>query len=188
MDEPLESLIATLKGVSAALRDAGIPFAVAGGFAFYPRGGPADDKDIDLLLCPQDVDRAVDALAAAGFRPEDPPEEWLTKVWDGDNLVDLIFSPTGLELTRDVLGRAEELQIGAVTMPVMPLEDVLVTQLMSMDEHTIDNFGGLLHATRLVREQVDWDDVRTRTESSPFARAFFVLLEGLDIVTPSPTG
>ena len=33
-----------------------------------------------------------------------------------------------------------------------------------------------------MREQVDWLDVRTRTAASPFARAFFVMLEGLGIL------
>src|SRR3954453_3684055 len=119
MEEPDESLIATLKRVAATLRDADIPFAVAGGFAFYPRGGPSAAKDIDLVLCPDDVDRAVQALTAAGLRAEDPPEEWLTKVWDGDVFVDLIFAPNGLEVTREVLARAEPRQSGAVSMPLL---------------------------------------------------------------------
>ena len=29
------------------------------------------------------------------MRFEDPPEEWLVKVWDGDILVDLIHHPEG---------------------------------------------------------------------------------------------
>ena len=29
------------------------------------------------------------------MRPEDPPEEWLVKAWDGDTLVDLIHHPEG---------------------------------------------------------------------------------------------
>jgi hypothetical protein len=36
-----------------------------------------------------------------------------------------------------------------------------------------------------VREQVDWSDVRRRTEDSPYARAFFTLVEELGIVEAS---
>ena len=35
---------------------------------------------------------------------------------------------------------------------------------------------------RALREQIDWDDVRRLTQSSPFARAFFTLVEELGIV------
>ena len=36
-------------------------------------------------------------------------------------------------------------------------------------------------------EQVDWDDVRRRTSESPFARAFFEIVDGLGI-TAEPAG
>jgi hypothetical protein len=35
-----------------------------------------------------------------------------------------------------------------------------------------------------LREQIDWEEVRRRTASSPFARAFFTLVEELEIVRP----
>jgi hypothetical protein len=40
----------------------------------------------------------------------------------------------------------------------MRLEDVLVTKLMSMNDHYID-YAGLLKLVRAVREQVNWDEV-----------------------------
>jgi hypothetical protein len=66
---------------------------------------------------------------------------------------------------------------------VMAIEDVMVTKLMAITEHSL-RYERLLQISRALREQIDWPDVRARTESSPFARAFFVLLEGLDILTP----
>ena len=64
----------------------------------------------------------------------------------------------------------------------MRLEDVFATKLMSMNDHYID-YAGLLKLVRAVREQVDWDEVRARTSASPYARAFFTLLDELDVVT-----
>jgi hypothetical protein len=64
---------------------------------------------------------------------------------------------------------------------VMALEDVMVTKLMAISEHAM-RFEGPLRIARALREQIDWDDVRSRTAASPFARAFFVLLDGLGIV------
>ena len=53
---------------------------------------------------------------------------------------------------------------------------------MSLNDHYLD-YAGVLKLVRAVREQVDWDEVRGRTRSSPYARAFFALLDELDIVT-----
>jgi hypothetical protein len=180
-DDQLTPLVATLKRAAAALRDAGVPFAVAGGFAWWARGGPVGDGDVDLVVTAEDADRARRALEEAGMKPDDPPEEWLTKVHDGDVTVDLIFHPSGVEVTPELLGRAEELEVAAVRMPVLPLEDVLVTQLLALNEYHL-TYEGLIADARAVREQIDWDDVRRRTAHSPFARAFFVMLEGTGVV------
>ena len=40
----------------------------------------------------------------------------------------------------------------------------------------------MLEIARALREQIDWDEVRERTASSPFAKAFFTLIEELGIV------
>jgi predicted nucleotidyltransferase len=180
----LNGMMPTLKRSAAALRDAGIPFLVAGGVASWVRGGPATDHDLDFLVKPDDAERALAVLADAGLRPERPPEEWLFKAFDGDVMVDLIFNPAGLEITDEVLERGEEREVEAMTMRVMQPEDLLVTKLMAMTEHTI-NYRSCLEIARALREQVDWDDVRRRTASSPFACAFFVIAEGLGVVEPA---
>ena len=61
---------------------------------------------------------------------------------------------------------------------------MLVARLLSLDEHGLD-LAPLLAVARALREQVDWAGVRTRTAHSPYARAFFALLEGLEIVEPT---
>jgi hypothetical protein len=37
---------------------------------------------------------------------------------------------------------------------------------------------------RAVRERIDWNRVRAATDDSPYARAFFTLLEGLALIEP----
>ncbi|HVM01717.1 MAG TPA: nucleotidyltransferase [Acidimicrobiales bacterium] len=186
-DDRRARVVATLKRAVAALRDAGVPFAVAGSLACWARGGPVSDPDVDVVVAPADVDRAVAALEQAGMKHEEPPEEWLTKAHDGDVTVDVIFHPSGVEITPEVLARADDVQVMAVTMPVLPLEDVLVTQLLSFTEHHVD-YEAMIDTARAVREQVDWDDVRRRTSSSPFARAFFTIVEGIGVVPPAAPG
>lgn len=175
---------ATLKKAAAALRDQDIPFALGGSLAAWARGGPESCNDLDLMVREQDADRALEALVAKGMRGERPPEGWLLKAWDGDVLIDLIHHASGVSITDEVLARADALNVFAITMRVLSLEDVLSSKLLSLHEHALD-YESILTITRAVREQVDWSEVRSRTSSSPYARAYFSLLEelGLDVGT-----
>jgi hypothetical protein len=182
-EQPFSELEQTLKKAGAALRDAGIDFLLGGSLASWARGGPETRHDLDLMIRPGDRERATEALRAVGMQIEDPPEEWLVKAWDGDILVDLIFWPKGIEIDDDVIARGQVMAVLGMDIRVMAIEDVLVTKLMALTEHTL-RYESLLPIARAVREQVDWLDVRARTAESPFARAFFVMLEGLGIVSP----
>jgi hypothetical protein len=176
-----------MKRAAAALREADVEFALAGSLATWARGGPKSSHDLDFVLRERDGERALHALEAIGMRREDPPEEWLVKAWDGnDVLVDLIFGPSGVDADQ-VLAGAETLNVLSMEIPVMALEDVIVTKVMSLTEHSID-YGTLLEMARALREQIDWAEVRRRTAESPFADAYFVLLDRLEIVPASGPG
>ncbi|MBA3788295.1 MAG: hypothetical protein H0X21_06320 [Actinobacteria bacterium] len=112
---------------------------------------------------------------------ERPPEGWLLKAWCGETLIDLIFHPAGGPVGDEHFERAELLEVMAQPLPVASLDDVIVTKLLSLTEQE-PNFAGVLELARSLREQIDWEVVRRRTESSPFARAFFTLVEELGIV------
>jgi predicted nucleotidyltransferase len=179
-----EAIKETLKTAAAALRRAEVPFLLGGGLATWVRGGPESDHDLDLFVKPEDAERALDVLAEEGMRPEKPPENWLYKAWDGDVLIDLIFAPSGETITDENFERAEELEVNAVRMQVASLEDVLAAKLLALGEHEAD-YEPVLEMARSVREQVDWAKVRKRTAASPFAAAFFTLVEELEIVPRS---
>jgi predicted nucleotidyltransferase len=88
---------------------------------------------------------------------------------------------------REAFERADEIEVEAVGMHVMCLEDVLVTKLLALDEQVLDS-RSLLQIARPVREQVDWDEVRARTADSPYAAAFFTLVEELGIIGARRSG
>ncbi len=184
-EQPFSDIEHALKRAAAALRDAGVPFLLGGSLASWARGGPETRHDLDLMIKPEDVERALEALEGAGMRPERPPEEWLVKAWDGETLVDLIYCPKGMPIDDDAIARGEELAVLGMEMRVMALEDVMATKLLALTEHSL-RYEGLLRIARALREQIDWGEVRSRTEGSPFARAFFVLLEGLEILPGGP--
>jgi hypothetical protein len=180
-DQPFGQITESLKRVAGALREAKVPFLLGGGLAVWARGGPRTGHDLDLMIKPEDAARALEVLEDGGMRVEKPPEGWLYKAWDGDTLIDLIFEPIGEPVDDAMFERAEELEVLAVPMLVMSLEDVMVTRLKTLDEHELD-FERPLEFARSLRERIDWDDVRKRTNGSPYAKAFFTLVEELGIV------
>jgi hypothetical protein len=186
-DQSFAAIENTLKRASAALRDAGVPFLLGGSLASWARGGPETRHDLDLMVKPEDAERALEVLTGIGMKPERPPEGWLFKAWDGDVLVDVIFAPKGLEMTDEVLERGEELEVLAIRIPVMSLEDMLATKLLALDEHSLD-YSPLVQIVRALREQIDWEAVRSRTAGSPYAKPFFVLVEELGIAPAAHAG
>jgi len=177
MSDPLTD---ALKRAVATLEAERIPYLVGGGLGCWARGGPPSGNDVDLMVKREDAERTQRALAASGMRPERPPEQWLLKAWDGDVLIDLIFEPAGVRITDEVLERGERLNVAGMQMNVMALDDILATKLLALDEHSAD-YRDLLQIGRSLREQIDWEALRQRTDSNPFARAFFTLADGLGI-------
>jgi hypothetical protein len=181
-EQPYAAIEAALKKTVAALRDGEVPFLIAGSFAAWARGGPESRRDVDVVVKPEDAERALEALEQAGMRSERPPEEWLYKAWDGDVLIDVIFHPQGLEVTDDVMARGDWVHVLGITIPVMGLEDLLATKLLSIDEHELD-YSSVIRMARALREQIDWRALRLATRESAIARAFFVLVEELGIAS-----
>jgi hypothetical protein len=186
MPEPtFEELVEAMKQVAGTLQEHDVPFALGGGLAAWARGGPKSEHDVDLLVCEADAEAALRALEGAGLRSERPPEGWLFKVWhENGTMVDLIFNPADGPVTPATIERAPVLEVMALRIRVSPLEDVMTSKLLALSEQDL-NFSSVLELARALREQIDWEDVRSRTESSPFARGFFTLVEELGIVEPS---
>jgi nucleotidyltransferase DUF2204 len=175
-----EDIETTLKRSAAALKGAEIPFLLGGSLACWARGGPESTNDLDLFVKPADATTAQQVLVDAGMRADNPPEDWLLKVWDGDVLVDLIFKPLTVTIDDDLMARSEQISVFSIDMPVLSLEDVFATKLMSFNDHYLD-YAGMLQVARAVREQVAWREVRARTADSPYARGFLALLDALGI-------
>lgn len=181
--ENFPELIDSMKRAAAALRDADVPYILGGGLAAWARGGPPTEHDLDFFVRKQDAERAREALVEAGMKPDQPPEQWLLKAWDGDTLINLIFQPMGGPVDDGYFERADLIEVAAQSMPVASLGDVLTTKLLALNEQEPD-LSSVLELARSLREQIDWEFVRTRTEGSPFARAFFTLVEELGVVEP----
>jgi hypothetical protein len=176
-----EGLLLTMKRAAIVLKERRIPFTLAGGVAVYARGGTSSDHDVDFLIRREDAERALDALAAAGFATVRPPEDWLVKVYDQNRLVDLIYEPVGVPVTDDVLADGSVMRVEAIDVPVLSATALMVHKLLTFNEQHCEFNRGLPMA-RSLREQIDWDRVRGETKRSPYAQAFLLLLELLEVL------
>jgi predicted nucleotidyltransferase len=180
-ESSFEELIEAMKGAAGILQEAGVPFVLGGGLSAWARGGPRSEHDVDFLLKPEDAETAHAAFDAAGWQTDKPPEGWLYKVWhENGALVDLIFNPASGPITDELIERSPEAEVMALRVHVSTLEDVMVAKLLAITEQEPD-FSSALEWARALREQIDWEDVRARTEASPFAKAFFTLVEALGL-------
>jgi hypothetical protein len=177
-DAPLRE---SLKRVASTLKAANLYFALAGSYAVWARGGPEPQHDVDFVLTPEDIPRAIDALERAGFRVVQPPEDWLVKVYDGDLLIDLIHHPVGRPVIRQELEDADFFEVAAIRMPVLGATDMMIMKLLSFGEKYCD-YTLALPMARALREQIDWERVQKETLESPYATAFLTLIEQLHIV------
>jgi hypothetical protein len=184
---PEPRMLAVLKKAVGVLNGAGIPFALAGSMACWALGGPPSRHDVDLAPRKADADRALEVLEGAGFQVERPPEGWLFKAWDDDVLVDLIWAPMGLTVDDNVLAAAGIVNVDGMEVPALAPTDVLTSKLLALNESHLD-FESLLAITRGVREQIDWPELRRRTEDKPLARSFLYMADELGLIAEERSG
>jgi hypothetical protein len=186
-ESSFDELIVAMKAAAGILQDAEIPFVLGGGLSAWAAGGPKSEHDVDFLLKADDADKARAVFEAEGWKTERPPEGWLYKAWhDNGALVDLIFSPASGPITEDFIDSAPVTEVMALRIRSSRLEDIMTSKLLAMTEQEPD-FSSVLEWARALREQIDWEEVRARTEASPFAKAFFTLVESLGVVDESGT-
>jgi hypothetical protein len=172
-----------LKHAAAALRAQGPDFALGGSYALWVFGGPEPVHDVDFVVAEPDTEKAAATLEQAGFRIERTPEDWLFKACVGDDFViDVLHRLNGVPVDANTILSAEEYDVLAIRMRVLPPTSVLTEKLNALNEHNCD-FTGLLPAVRAVREQLDWPRIRDDTADNPFAEAFLVLADRLSLTS-----
>lgn len=187
LGEELQRQREVLKRVGATLKAAEIPFALAGGYAVWTRGGPESTHDVDFVLPEDCVEEAVQTLLENGMESVAAPEDWLVKVGRDTVVVDLIHRlPTG-PVDEGLLVRCTELPVDSVMMPVMSATDLVVSRMLALSEHACD-LSPILGSARALREQIDWQLVRQEAKRSPFAQTAVDLLDALAITERSSLG
>ena len=169
-----------LKRVAGALARSGVRFALAGGYAVWAHGGPEPEHDVDVVVRPDDAGAAAEALRDAGLQVEQPPEDWLFKVYSDGAMVDVLLQINGRDVDAAMLARARDIEVLSVVMPVSDMTDVLVGKLCALNEQRCD-LNKVLPAARAVREQVDWARTAQEIAGYDVALACLFLLRRLGV-------
>ncbi|MEU6807847.1 hypothetical protein ABZ920_02280 [Streptomyces sp. NPDC046831] len=179
-----QAILEAAKQVGALLKKKGHAFALAGSVAAYAHGGSENlQHDADFCVRPEDAGAVADTLREGGLPVYTPPEDWLIKATCFDQDIDIIFELAHQPVSTAMLGRAEELPVDSVRMPVLAPTDLLWSLIAAFSEHHCD-FGAVLPIARALREKVDWERVRHDCGDEPMPAAFFFLLERLNVIPP----
>ena len=115
----------------------------------WVRGGPEPVHDVDFVVAEEDADTAAKTLGEAGFRIDRPPEDWLFKACIGDVVVDVLHRLNGVPVDPSTIRGADDVEVLAIAMPVLPPTQVVSEKLTSLNEHHCD-FAALLPGVRAV--------------------------------------
>ncbi|MEU6095148.1 nucleotidyltransferase family protein [Streptomyces sp. NPDC047079] len=179
-----QAILEATKRVGALLKREGHMFALAGSVAVYAHGGSEHlQHDADFCVRPEDAEAVAATLDNAGLTVYKPPEDWLLKAKCFDQDIDVIFELAHRPVTTEMLGRAQELPVASVRMPVLSPTDLVWSLIAAFSEHHCD-FGAVLPVARALRERVDWEQVRRDCGEEPMPAAFFFLLERLNVIAP----
>src|SRR4051812_29078916 len=140
------------------LAAAGVPVLVGGAYAYgHYTGITRHTKDFDLFIHPRDVQRALDAAAAAGYETELTSAVWIGKIFKGDAFVDLIFSAAnGIATVDDAwFAHAPAGEIFERAVRFCPVEEIIWSKAFVMERHRYDG-ADIAHLVRARGTQMDW--------------------------------
>lgn len=148
----MNRLDASLREVAAALSEAGIPWALVGGFAVSLLTEPRATQDLDLLVAPDDWDRVREALAPRGYLELSAPMDFkticlrrLTKFLGEDlMIVDFLFAD---EETRSGLHEPICYDIDGTPIRIAPPATIINLKLRrnsSVDQGDIEKLRTLI--------------------------------------------
>jgi len=160
---PTQSLVETpsrlfYRDAMEVLNRAKVPFLVGGAFAFIHQAGiDKSTKDLDVFARPGDVQRLLEACAAAGYDTELVFSHWLAKIRSAEGFIDVIFnSGNGIATVDD--GWFENSTSGdvlSVPVRIAPPEETIWSKAFVMERERYDG-ADVSHLILALGERLDW--------------------------------
>ena len=167
LDESVPDTNAFYRRTLHVLSDAAVPFLVGGSHAFLEYTGIVrPTKDFDLFLRKSDIEKAMEALRASGYRTELTFPHWLAKAWQHDDFIDLVFSSGNGICTVDDgwFDHAVETQVLGMPVKIVPCEELCWQKSFVMERERFDG-ADIMHILRARASELDWTRLVERYES-----------------------
>jgi hypothetical protein len=166
---PTQSLVETpsrqfYRDAMQALNRAKVPFLVGGAFAFIHQAGiDKSTKDLDLFARPGDVQRLLEACAAAGYETELVFSHWLAKIRSAEGFIDVIFSSgNGIATVDDGwFEHAKDREVLNVQVKIAPVEETLWSKAFVMERERFDG-ADVSHLILALGNRLDWQRMLVR--------------------------
>lgn len=165
-----------------AIRNAGIPFLLGGGFAMAGFTGRwRNTKDIDLYISKSDRERAIGALAAVGFRdyfdelPYD--RKWIYRSTRSGVIVDIIWAMANQRAQVDAqwFENAPAISIRGETLSVVPMEEFIWCKLYILQRDHCD-WTDVFNVLFAAGTRMDWDRLLERLDDDwPLLKSLLTL-------------
>jgi hypothetical protein len=166
---PTQSLVETpsrlfYRDAMAVLNRAHVPFLVGGAFAFIHQAGiDKSTKDLDIFARPGDVQRLLEACAAAGYETELVFSHWLAKIRSPEGFIDVIFnSGNGVAKVDDGwFEHAQSREVLTVPVKIAPAEETIWSKAFVMERERYDG-ADVTHLILALGERLDWERLLQR--------------------------
>jgi hypothetical protein len=166
---PTQSLVETpsrlfYRDAMEVLNRANIPFLVGGAFAFIHQAGiDKSTKDLDIFARPADVQRLLEACAAAGYETELVFSHWLAKIRSPEGFIDVIFnSGNGLAKVDDGwFEHSKVREVLTVRVKIAPAEETIWSKAFVMERERYDG-ADVSHLILALGERLDWQRLLDR--------------------------
>lgn len=141
-----------------ALAKSGVRFLVGGAYALeHYTGISRDTKDLDVFVRPPDIEPALQALTAAGYRTELTFPHWLGKALSGDEVLDVIFSSGNgfAQVDDDWFRHAVHGTVLGVPVWLCPAEEMIWSKAFIMERERFDG-ADVAHLLRARADRLAW--------------------------------
>jgi hypothetical protein len=161
---PTQSLVETpsrlfYRDAMEVLNRARVPFLVGGAFAFIHQAGiDKSTKDLDIFARPGDVQRLLEACAAAGYDTELVFSHWLAKIRSPEGFIDVIFnSGNGVARVDDGwFEYAKDREVLSVPVKIAPAEETIWSKAFVMERERYDG-ADVAHLILALGGALDWE-------------------------------